>query len=55
MSSRNATRQDFEHVVASIKEGRSKARYLYNTSDDVKKKFESWLNPASSVIKAMVE
>jgi 2-desacetyl-2-hydroxyethyl bacteriochlorophyllide A dehydrogenase len=58
MSSRNATRQDFEHVMDCIK------RKLVNPStyithrvkfDEVKDEFESWLDPAKGVIKAMVE
>jgi len=48
MSSRNATRQDFEHVVASMKKKEVKPG-TYTTHrvpfEDVKKKFESWLKP----------
>jgi 2-desacetyl-2-hydroxyethyl bacteriochlorophyllide A dehydrogenase len=58
MSSRNATRKDFEHVIASMKH-----RYVDPTTyithrvvfDNVKSEFESWLDPANGVIKAMVE
>lgn len=58
MSSRNATREDFEHVINSIKN-----RLIHPTSyithrvkfNLVKDQFESWLNPANGVIKAMVE
>jgi threonine dehydrogenase-like Zn-dependent dehydrogenase len=58
MSSRNATRQDFEHVMDCMK------RKLVNPStyithkvkfDEVKDEFESWLKPENGVIKAMVE
>jgi threonine dehydrogenase-like Zn-dependent dehydrogenase len=58
MSSRNATRADFEHVIASMKRGEVKPttyithRVLF---DSVADEFESWLNPANGVIKAMVE
>jgi 2-desacetyl-2-hydroxyethyl bacteriochlorophyllide A dehydrogenase len=58
MSSRNATRQDFEHVVASMKLGLvSPENYITHRVlfDEVKDNFESWLNPATGVIKAMVE
>ncbi|MCU0324230.1 MAG: zinc-binding alcohol dehydrogenase family protein [Spirosomaceae bacterium] len=57
MSSRNATRQDFEHVVDSMKKGLVKpTTYITHRVDfeDVKDNFESWLNPANGVIKAMV-
>lgn len=57
MSSRNATRQDFEHVVDSMKKGLVKpTTYITHRVDfeDVKANFESWLNPANGVIKAMV-
>jgi threonine dehydrogenase-like Zn-dependent dehydrogenase len=58
MSSRNATRKDFEHVINCMK------RKLINPStyithrvkfNEVKDEFEKWLNPANGVIKAMVE
>lgn len=58
MSSRNATRQDFEHVMASMKKGLvNPAHYITHRVpfDAVKQEFESWLNPATGVIKAMVE
>jgi 2-desacetyl-2-hydroxyethyl bacteriochlorophyllide A dehydrogenase len=58
MSSRNATRADFEHVVASMKEGLvNPATYITHRVlfDEVKQEFEGWLNPANGVIKAMVE
>ncbi|WP_132054169.1 zinc-binding alcohol dehydrogenase family protein [Pseudocnuella soli] len=58
MSSRNATRQDFEHVIACMKRGEvAPATYITHrvTFDAVKENFESWLNPKNGVIKAMVE
>ncbi len=58
MSSRNATREDFEHVIASIKKGEvNPTTYITHRVlfDNVKNEFEHWLNPANGVIKAMVE
>jgi 2-desacetyl-2-hydroxyethyl bacteriochlorophyllide A dehydrogenase len=58
MSSRNAIRQDFEHVIASMKKGEVKpTTYITHRVifDKVVHEFESWLNPANGVIKAMVE
>src|SRR4030095_4683206 len=58
MSSRNATRQDFEYVIASIKKGEVQpTTYITHrvAFDDVATEFESWLNPGNAVIKAMVE
>lgn len=58
MSSRNATRQDFEYVIASIKKGEVQpTTYITHrvAFDDVATEFESWLNPGNAVIKAIVE
>lgn len=58
MSSRNATREDFNHVVNSMKKGLvNPSTYITHQAgfDDMTKVFESWLNPATGVIKAMVE
>ncbi len=58
MSSRNATREDFNHVIDSIKKGLINPKhYITHRArfDQVKDQFESWLNPANGVIKAMVE
>jgi 2-desacetyl-2-hydroxyethyl bacteriochlorophyllide A dehydrogenase len=58
MSSRNATREDFEHVIASMKKGLVQPEnYITHRVkfSEVKDNFESWLNPATGVIKAMVE
>lgn len=57
MSSRNATRQDFEHVINSMKKGLvDPTVYITHsvTFDQVKEEFEGWLNPANGVLKAMV-
>lgn len=57
ISSRNATRADFEHVIASIKNGLINPRpYITHTVNfnEVKNQFASWLDPANGVIKAMV-
>ena len=58
MSSRNATREDFEHVIACLKKGLVKpTNYITHrvSFDKVKDEFKSWLDPANSVVKAMVE
>lgn len=58
MSSRNATREDFAHVIASMKKGLVKPEtYITHKVkfDDVKDNFASWLKPETGVIKAMVE
>jgi len=58
MSSRNATRADFEHVIASMKKGLvDPTNYITHRVkfEEVKDQFESWLDPANGVIKAMVE
>lgn len=58
MSSRNATREDFLRVMKSIKKGQIDPT-LYITHrvgfGEVKGQFSSWLDPASRVIKAIVE
>jgi threonine dehydrogenase-like Zn-dependent dehydrogenase len=58
MSSRNAARQDFEYVIASIKGGKIKpTNYITHRVGfaDLKMEFERFLNPTNGVIKAMVE
>jgi 2-desacetyl-2-hydroxyethyl bacteriochlorophyllide A dehydrogenase len=58
MSSRNATRIDFERVIDCLKKGRIHPstyithRVKFNV---VKENFDSWLNPTTGVIKAMIE
>lgn len=58
MSSRNATREDFEHVISSMKNGLvNPATYITHRVqfDQVKDEFSGWLNPENGVIKAIVE
>jgi threonine dehydrogenase-like Zn-dependent dehydrogenase len=58
MSSRNATREDFEHVIHAMKEGLVKpTTYITHrvSFGEVKDEFAGWLDPANGVIKAMVE
>jgi 2-desacetyl-2-hydroxyethyl bacteriochlorophyllide A dehydrogenase len=58
MSSRNATRFDFEHVMSCLKQGLiNPASYITHRVkiDDVAGQFPFWLDPANGVIKAMVE
>jgi 2-desacetyl-2-hydroxyethyl bacteriochlorophyllide A dehydrogenase len=57
MSSRNATRADFEHVISSMKSGEiDPTTYITNrvAFGQVKDEFAGWLDPANGVIKAMV-
>jgi len=57
MSSRNATREDFEHVIHSMKKKEiNPTTYITHRVlfEQVKDEFEQWLNPANGVIKAMV-
>jgi len=57
MSSRNATRQDFEQVMDAIKNGAVNANnYITHRVpfEMVKTEFEKWLKPETGVIKAMV-
>ena len=57
MSSRNATRDDFRHVINSMKKGLvDPATYITHRVNfaDVKDSFAGWLDPANKVIKAMV-
>ncbi len=57
MSSRNATREDFEQVIKAMKNGLVDPS-IYITQriqfDDLKEAFETWLYDADKVIKAMV-
>jgi len=58
MSSRNATREDFEKVISALKNRQIDiAKYITHrvSFDEIKDEFEQWLNPANHVIKAMVE
>jgi len=57
MSSRNATRKDFDHVIACMKSGLIDPKtYITHrvNFDEVNRDFESWLKPETGVIKAMV-
>lgn len=58
MSSRNATRDDFEHVIKSMKNGLANpATYITHrvAFENVKEKFAGFLDPINGVIKAMIE
>jgi 2-desacetyl-2-hydroxyethyl bacteriochlorophyllide A dehydrogenase len=58
ISSRNATRADFEYVISLIKRRRiDPTNFITHRVhfDQIKDEFKGWLNPASGVIKAMVE
>jgi threonine dehydrogenase-like Zn-dependent dehydrogenase len=58
LSSRNATRKDFEQVIDAIRrKDISPLDYITHRAqfDGVSKVFESWLNPNNHVIKAMIE
>ena len=58
MSSRNANREDFEHVIRAMKRGEVKpTNYITHRVpfSAVKDEFASWLDPATGVVKAMVE
>jgi len=58
MSSRNATRADFVQVMNAMKQGLvDPATYITHRVkfDGLKNVFESWLDPSTGVIKAMVE
>jgi 2-desacetyl-2-hydroxyethyl bacteriochlorophyllide A dehydrogenase len=58
MSSRNATRKDFEHVIDCMKRNEvDPTSYITHRIffDQVKYEFERWLNPSNGVVKAMIE
>ena len=58
MSSRNATREDFDQVLDAMASGQlSVEKYITHRVrfDQVKTDFQSWLNPETGVIKALVE
>jgi 2-desacetyl-2-hydroxyethyl bacteriochlorophyllide A dehydrogenase len=57
MSSRNAVRADFEHVIDCLEKGLiNPLTYITNRVkfDEVKGEFANWLKPETKVIKAMV-
>ena len=58
MSRRNATREDFMQVIKCIKDGRiDPAIYITHRVkfENLKQVFERWMDPATGVIKAVVE
>jgi threonine dehydrogenase-like Zn-dependent dehydrogenase len=58
MSSRNATRADFEHVIRCIKNKQIDPLTFIThkvSFEQTKDEFAGWLNPVNAVIKAMVE
>jgi threonine dehydrogenase-like Zn-dependent dehydrogenase len=58
MSSRNATRRDLETVIRSIREGKANGKVLIThraTMNQVIGQFESWLQPETGVVKAIIE
>lgn len=58
LSSRNATREDMEHVIRCVEEGKADGSSLITHRaqiDEVISVFESWLKPETGVIKAVVE
>ncbi|MGN6265047.1 MAG: zinc-binding alcohol dehydrogenase family protein [Ginsengibacter sp.] len=57
MSSRNATREDFQKVMSAMKNKLiDPSNYITHRTifTDIKQEFAQWLNPANGVIKAMV-
>jgi threonine dehydrogenase-like Zn-dependent dehydrogenase len=57
MSSRNATRADFGHVIGALRSGKvDPVTYITHRVEfgEVANQFTSWLDPANGVIKAMV-
>lgn len=58
MSSRNATREDFEFVIEKIKKGEiDPSRYITHRVmfEDLKDEFPTWLNPDKEMVKTIVE
>ncbi|XPF95172.1 zinc-binding alcohol dehydrogenase family protein [Colwellia sp. RE-S-Sl-9] len=58
LGSRNATLEDFEHVVACLKNGKAKSgSFVTHTAkfSDFLSIFDDWVKPDSGVIKAVVE
>jgi threonine dehydrogenase-like Zn-dependent dehydrogenase len=58
MSSRNATRKDFDHVLDCIGRGLINPGLFITHRvkfESVKENFDSWLDPSSGLIKSMVE
>lgn len=58
LGSRNATMEDFEHVVACMREGSVSAKSMitHKTAfSDFPEKFKEWVKPSSGVVKAIIE
>lgn len=58
LSSRNATREDFQHVIDALQAGRARVDQLVTHRvglDDTPTSCPRWLDPAEAVIKALVE
>jgi threonine dehydrogenase-like Zn-dependent dehydrogenase len=58
MSSRNATRQDYDHVIDCIKKEKIRpGAFITNrvVFDNAGKEFKNWLKPESNIIKVMVD
>lgn len=58
LSSRNATRADFEHVIGAMRAGQVRpTTYITHrvAFGQVRDEFASWLDPVSGVIKALIE
>ena len=58
MSSRNATREDFEQVIDCMKRRLvDPSTYITHRVQfaEIKDNFKKWMDPANGVIKAMVE
>jgi threonine dehydrogenase-like Zn-dependent dehydrogenase len=58
LSSRNATRADFETVFAALRSGAIATETLATHRaplDDAARAFPRWLDPASGVVKALIE
>ena len=58
MSSRNATRKDYNHVIDCIKKKKINPTAFITDHvvfDNAEKEFENWLKPESNIIKVMVD
>jgi 2-desacetyl-2-hydroxyethyl bacteriochlorophyllide A dehydrogenase len=58
MSSRNATRRDLEQVIQAIRAGKASGKILIThraKMNEVIARFESWLQPETGVVKALIE
>jgi threonine dehydrogenase-like Zn-dependent dehydrogenase len=58
MASRNATKEDFSHVIAGIESGRvNTAGFITHTAsmEEAIKGFPAWIKPETGCIKAVIE